>query len=209
MATKSAKATAKKATAKKSNLTKNVDRIQKTAKNVNKEVVKTAGEVIDNLVTNGKELRTLATKTVKEAGKKIDINNSIEMIRKTTISVNDQVWKTAEVVMEDVTASGKEMVSVAAKTAKEAIENIDLTEQLDTVKTTAKKINKTALETADEVVEGVFTNGEKWQNVAAKAVKGGIHLAGRQQEIVFDTLDAVKGQFNISVNRFRKLFGNN
>lgn len=207
MATKSAKAN--KETVNKNNLTKNVDRIQKTVKNVNKEVVKTAGEVIDNVVTNGKELRTLATKTVKEAGKKIDLNNSIEMIRKTTISVNDQVWKTAEEVMGDVTTSGKEMITVAAKTAKEAIENIDLTGQLDTVKTTAKKVNKVALETADNVVEGVFDNGEKWQNVAAKAVKGGLHLAGRQQEIVFDTLETVKGQLSQSAIRFRKLFGNN
>lgn len=207
MATKSAKAN--KETVNKNNLTKNVDRIQKTVKNVNKEVVKTAGEVIDNVVTNGKELRTLATKTVKEAGKKIDLNNSIEMIRKTTISVNDQVWKTAEEVMGDVATSGKEMITVAAKTAKEAIENIDLTGQLDTVKTTAKKVNKTALETADNVVESVFDNGEKWQNVAAKAVKGGLHLAGRQQEIVFDTLETVKGQLSQSAIRFRKLFGNN
>ncbi len=206
MATKSAKA---KATAKKTKLEKNVNRIQKTAKNVNKEVVKTAGEVVDNVLENGKELRTLATKTVKEAGKKIDLNTSIEMIRKTTISVNDQVWKTAGAVMEDVTATGKEMVNVAAKTAKEAIENIDLTEGLDTVKKTAKKANKVALETADTVVEGVFSNSEKWQNVAAKAVKGGLHLAGRQQEIVFDTLDTVKGQLTQSANRFKKLFSNN
>ena len=139
MATKSAK---KATTAKTVNLNKNVDRIQKTAKNVNKEVVKTANEVMDNVVANSKELRTLATKTVKEAGKKIDLNNSVEMIRKTTISVNHQVWKTAEEVLEDVKASGKEMVNVAAKTAKEAIENIDLTGQLDTVKVTAKKVNK-------------------------------------------------------------------
>ena len=206
MATKSAK---KATTAKTVNLNKNVDRIQKTAKNVNKEVVKTANEVMDNVVANSKELRTLATKTVKEAGKKIDLNNSVEMIRKTTISVNHQVWKTAEEVLEDVKASGKEMVNVAAKTAKEAIENIDLTGQLDTVKVTAKKVNKLALETADEVVEGVFSNGEKWQNVAAKAIKGGMHLAGRQQEIVFDTLETVKGQLSQSANRFKKLFGNN
>ena len=206
MATKSAKATAP---SQQTMLTKNVDRIQKTAKNVNKEVVKTAGEVIDNVVTNGKELRTLATKTVKEAGKKIDLNTSVEMIRKTTISVNDQVWKTAEVVVYDMADSGKELVNVAAKTAKEIIENIDLTESLNTMKKTANKVNKVALQTADEMVDGVFANGEKWQNVASKAVKGGLHLAGRQQEIVFDTLETMKGQVTKSAIRFKKLFGSN
>ena len=206
MATKSAKA---KTTAKKTKLEKNVDRIQKTAKNVNKEVVKTAGEVVDNVLENGKQLQALATKTVKEAGKKIDLNTSVEMIRKTTISVNDQVWKTAGAVMEDVTSTGKEMVNVATKTAKEAIENIDLTEGLDTVKKTASKANKVALETADAAVDGFFTNSEKWQKVASKAVKGGLQLADRQQEIVFDTLDTVKDQLTKSASRFRKLFSNN
>ena len=60
-----------KSTAKKSKLTTNVNRIQKTAKTINSEVNKTTGEVIDNVLDNGKQLRTLATKTVKEAGKKV------------------------------------------------------------------------------------------------------------------------------------------
>lgn len=204
MATKSAKATVKK-----TDLEKNVQRIQKTAKNINKEVVKTAEVVVDNMVNNGKTLRTIAQKTVKEAGKKIDMGENIEMIRKTTISVNHQIWKTAEEVMDDVTANGKEMVDVATKKAKEVIDNIDLTDQLDTVKSTAKKVNTFTLETAEEVVEGVFANGEKWQDVASKAVKGGFKLVGRQQEIVFDTLEMVKGQLTESANRFKKLFGNN
>jgi len=204
MATKSAKATVKKP-----DLGKNVEKIQKTAKNINKEVAKTAEGVVENVVSNTKELRNIAQKTVKEAGKKVDLNQSIEMIRKTTISVNHQIWKTAEEVMDDVTATGKEMVNVATKKAKEAVENIDLTEQLDTVKSTVKKVNHATLETAEDVVDGVFTTGEKWQDVAAKAMKGGLKLAGRQQDIVFDTLETVKGQLTESAARFRKLFGNN
>lgn len=198
-----------KATAKKNTLETNVNRIQKTAKNINKEVVKTAGEVVENVLDNGKQLRTLAGKTVKEANKKMDLGTSIEMIRKTTISVNDQMLKTAEEVLGDVTTTGKEWVDVATKTAKEAIENVNLTEQLNTVKKTAKNVNKVALETADDLVEGVFSNGEEWQELTTKAVKGGMKLAERQQEIVFDTLEEVKGQLSSSVKRFRKLFGSN
>lgn len=204
MATKSVKTTAKQTT-----INKNVDRIQKTAKNVNKEVAKTANDVVENVVANSKELRTLATKTAKEAGKKIDMKNSVEMIRKTANSVNEQVWKTAEAVVEDMTKVSKERVSMVAKRAKSAIENFDVAEQVDAAKQTAKKANQIALETADEMVDGVFANGEKWQKVTAKAVKGGLHLAGRQQEIVFDTLDTVKGQLVQSAIRFRKLFGSN
>ena len=199
----------RKTTAKKTKLETNVNRIQKAAKKINKEVAKTTEEVLDNVMDNGKELRTLATKTVKEASKKIDLGTNIEMIRKTTISVGDQVLKTAEEVLGDVTATGKEYVEVATKKAKQVIENVDLTEQLDNVKTTAKKANKFALETTDEMVDVAFANGEQWQEVANKAVKGGLKLAGRQQEIVFDTLEEVKGQLVESAGRFRKLFSNN
>ena len=207
MATKSVKSKAK-ATAKMPVLEKDIQLIRKTAKKINKEVTKTATELLDDVVTNGKELKKLATKTIKEAGKKIDFNDSVEMVRKTTMSVNKEIWKTAEEVTGDVTATGKEMVNVVAKTAKKAIENMDMTDQLDVVKKSAKKINKIALETADEIVEGVFENTEKWQNVAAKAVKGGLKLAGRQQEIVFDTLETVKGQLTNSAIRLRKILTN-
>lgn len=202
MATKSAKAN-------KSHLDKNLDLIQKTAKKVNKEVLKTTEEVLDNVAANGKELRALAKKTVKEANKKIDFETSVEMIRKTTNSVNRQIWKTTEEVLEDVAASGKEMVMKVTENAKETIEEIDMSEQLDTVKKTAKKVNQVALETAEEMVEGAFASSEKWQKLTAKAVKGGMRLAGRQQEIVFDTLETMKGQFAESAERFRKLFGTN
>ena len=200
---------ATKKSAKKTRLETNVNRIQKTAKSINKEVTKTAGTVVDNMLDNGKQLRTLANKTIKDVSKKVELNDSVEMIRKTTVSVNRQVWKTAEEVLDDVAVTGKEMVSVAADKAKEVIENMDLTEQLDTVKKTAKKTNKVVLETTDELVDAAFENGEKWQNVAAKAMKGGLKLAGRQQEIVFDTLEEVKGQLVKSAGRFRKLFSNN
>ena len=71
------------------------------------------------------------------------------MIRKTTMSVNDQILKTAEEVLGDVTTTGKEYVQTATQKAKATFENIDLTEQFDNVKTTAKKANKLVLETAD------------------------------------------------------------
>ena len=58
-------------------------------------------------------------------------------------------------------------------------------------------------------VDDAFANGEKWQGVAAKAVKGSLQLAERQQAIVFDTLEEVKGQFQQSATRFRGLFSKN
>jgi hypothetical protein len=204
MATKSVKATEKKTT-----LDKNVDRIQKTAKNVEKEVVKTANVVVDNMKADSKELQALATKTVKEAGKKLDLKKNVEMIQNTAKSVNEQILKTAEEVMEDFTKTGKVALKKAIENTREAIENFDVDKQVKEARKTAQKVNAAALETADEMVDDFFSASEKWQKVAEKAVKGGLHLAGRQQEIFFDTLEGVKGQFTKSAVRFRKIFSNN
>ncbi len=193
---------------KKSNLT-NMDRIQDTVKSVNKEVYKTAEEVVDDIVENGKELKLIATKTVKEASEKINFTESVDMIRKTTNSVNAQVWKITEKIVGDITESGKEMVVSATKTAKETIENIDFSEKMNNAKKTAKNVNQYTLETAEEIVDGVFSNGEKWQKIAAKALKGSMQIAEKQQDIVFDTMETMKGQLTESASRFRKLFTNN
>lgn len=196
-------------TAKKSGLNKNVNKIQDTVKSINKEVVKTAEEVVEDILENGKELKVLATKTVKEANKKVKFDDTVEMIRKTTNSVNSQVWQTVEEVLEDVAENGKEMVEAVSKKAKEAIENIDVKEGLNKVKKSASNVNKFTLETAEDIIDGAFSNGEKWQKVGAKAIDGSLKLAGKQQEIVFTTLETLKGQFSESSKRFRKLFKNN
>ena len=75
-------------------------------------------------------------------------------------------------------------------------------------KKVAKTANEFTLETAEKLVDGVITNGEKWQNVANKAVKGGLKLAERQQDIVFSTLETVKGQLVNSATKLRKMFNN-
>lgn len=195
-------------TAKQNSLSNNMDKIQKTAKTVNKEIFKTIDEVMDDVVANGQQAKTLATKTVKEAGKKIKFSKSVDKITKTAKTVNKEVFKTAEEVLEDVIASGKEFTNTATKTAKEALENINVTERLDDVKDAAKSANKYALGITEEIIDGVITNGEKWQNVAAKAVNGGLKLAEKQQTIVFDTLDTVKGQMTKSASRMWNILKN-
>ena len=62
---------------------------------------------------------------------------------------------------------------------------------------------------AEGLVDGVLENGEKWQGIASKAVKGGLKLAEKQQDMVFETLEAMKGQLTQSASRLRKLFSNN
>jgi len=59
------------------------------------------------------------------------------------------------------------------------------------------------------LVDAALENGKDWQIVAAKAVKGGLKLADKQQDIMFDTLESLKGQAIKSAGRFKELFSKN
>ena len=161
----------------------------KLTKNVNSQLKETATEVVEDVKENSKELRAAATKLAK--------------------NVNSQLKETATEVMEDVKENGKELRATVTKLAKEAVENIHLTERLKSLKTAAKKTNAYALETAEELVDGMAANSEKWQHVAEKAVKTGLKMAAKQQDFVFSTLEAVKVQLGGGAKRFKKLFSNN
>ena len=90
---------------------------------------------------------------------------------------------------------------MAIKTVKKNKEN-----RIDTIKANVQKINKTAIQFSDNLVEETIANGTEWQEVLAKAIKNGTTIFGKQQDLVFDTLEGVKGQFLKSNYRFRKLF---
>jgi len=63
-----------------------------------------------------------------------------------------------------------------------------------TAKATASKANNFALKSTEKVVIETLNVAGQWQGVTAKAVKGGLKLAATQQDIMFDTLEAAKGQ---------------
>jgi len=80
---------------------------------------------------------------------------------------------------------------------------------LDSIKDTTRNINDFALETSTEVLNATINTAGLWQDVAEKAIKGGFKLARKQQDITFDALETVKGQFIASRKRFSKLLSNN
>lgn len=75
----------------------------------------------------------------------------------------------------------------------------------DNIKKQTKTINDSAIELTDSLVEGSIANGAKWQTIFAKAMKNGTSLFGKQQDLVLDTLEAVKGQYVEGGMRFVKL----
>jgi len=97
---------------------------------------------------------------------------------------------------------------MAKKSANININNT-VNKGLDQVKEAAKNANDFVYETSEGVVDFSIKRGTEWQGVAEKAIKGGLKLAANQQDLVFDTLEMVKGQFKQGSKRFKTLFSKN
>jgi hypothetical protein len=76
---------------------------------------------------------------------------------------------------------------------------------LNKTKDTFKSVNGYALNTTEEIVSEGIILAEQWQTVANTAVKGSLSLAAKQQDIVFDTLTAIKNHVLLSKKRFTQL----
>jgi len=158
--------------------------------------------------------------TAKKVTATPELKETLAKVQDTAKSVNAQIMETATEVFEDVKDNGtkwtNEMVENGKQWAKSMtaqaqaqIEKIDIENGLNAVKGTAKKVNEYSLEAASTIVETTIENTKEWQTVAEKAIKGGLKMADKNQDIAFDTLEAVKEQAVKSVKRFKALFSNN
>lgn len=155
----------------------------------------------------------MAKKSVKKASKKVEtveLTETFNKVKDTAVKVNAQVMETATEVFEDVKVNGKYWVGETSKIVKETVANFDVEKTakagIKTAKTTVSGVNEFALETADDLVDGALANGKKIQGMTVKAINGGLKIAAKQQDIVFDTLETVKGQLTKSASRFVDLF---
>jgi len=89
------------------------------------------------------------------------------------------------------------------------LRNMDLSKVVDKVKEGATDVNEFMLENSEELVKETVVRGEQWQDVAAKAVKGGLKLTANTQDMVFDTLDTLKDQIIDGRSRVKNLFSRN
>jgi len=101
--------------------------------------------------------------------------------------------------------------------AKKAKANKKATKQFDTVLKTVKngtkevkgvaiELNEFTLKTTDEVLDVALASGEKWQTVSQKAIKGGLKLAAKNNDILFDFLGDAKKQMQSNTKRVKGLF---
>ena len=101
------------------------------------------------------------------------------------------------------------MATAKAKKAIKEAQRFDFDNVIGRVKESAKDVNDFMLENSEALVNEAVVRGEQWQDVASKAVKGGLKLSANTQDIVFDTLDTLKGQIKDGSSRLRGLFSRN
>lgn len=143
----------------------------------------------------------------------IDFDNSIKAIKSTTDTLNKESKKAANKVMSDIKANADRISDYATTTAKSAysttIDTVQKNATPENITATAKSINDMSLKLADSMIDGMMTNTEKWQKLAEKAMKNGMKISSKQQDVVIETLIDMKGQVAQGVDRLKKIFSNN
>jgi hypothetical protein len=136
----------------------------------------------------------MAKKLVKETNKKttkVEMVETFNKVKNTAIKVNTQVVETTTDVMDDMRENGKYWVETVSQKVKETVDNFDVAE------------------VTTDLIDMTLDNGKKIQNLSAKALDGGFKIAAKQQDIVFTTLETLKGQLTKNASRFKDLFNMN
>ena len=142
----------------------------------------------------------------KKTAPKAELNESIEQVKDSAAKASKQLTETASKMVKDIYANGEKWVEETSQNVKETVAKVNFENGYNAVKEIAAKANNYAAQTAEELVDGAIKSGEQWTNITSKAIKGGLKLASKQQEIVFSTLENVKEQFVAGTKRTRQLF---
>lgn len=144
--------------------------------------------------------------TKKKAAPKAELNDSLEQVKDSAAKASKQLTETATKVVKDIYNNGEKWVEETSQNVKETVAKVNFDNGYNAVKDIAAKANKYAAQTAEELVDGAIKSGEQWTNITSKAIKGGLKLASKQQDIVFTTLENVKEQLVTSTKRTKNLF---
>lgn len=75
------------------------------------------------------------------------------------------------------------------------------------VKNTLNDLNSALINGSEELIDAAVITGEKYQKLFAKSVKKSTPLVEKQVDIVFETIESLKDQFDFGTVRFKKLIG--
>jgi hypothetical protein len=71
----------------------------------------------------------------------------------------------------------------------------------------AKKVNTSLINASLSAINTTLDNGEKWQKLASKLIKKSEKVREQQINMIFDTAEAVKGQFMEGADKMKDLVG--
>ena len=71
----------------------------------------------------------------------------------------------------------------------------------------AKKVNASLINASLAAINTTLDNGEKWQKLASKLIKKSEKVREQQINMIFDTAEAVKGQFMDGADKMKDLVG--
>ena len=71
----------------------------------------------------------------------------------------------------------------------------------------AKKVNSSLVNASIAAINTTVENGEKWKKLASKLIKKSEKVRKQQINMIFDTAEAVKGQFITGTHRMKELVG--
>ncbi|MCA0153145.1 hypothetical protein [Winogradskyella vincentii] len=92
------------------------------------------------------------------------------------------------------------MATKTRKTAKKATKKVNKPN-------VAKKVNESLISASLAAINTTIDNGEKWQKLASKLIKKSEKIREQQINMIFDTAEAVKGQFITGTERVKELVG--
>ena len=70
-----------------------------------------------------------------------------------------------------------------------------------------KKVNTSLVNASIAAINTTVDNGEKWQKLASKLIKKSEKVREQQINMIFDTAEAVKGQFMVGADKMKDLVG--
>ncbi len=180
---------------KKVDFTDNMEKIADSAKALNTQLKVSATEIADEVKEMTLEVKKVAEKSVKQIAKKVDVKGNVAKAKKAVAKLNTEINTNVEDFKKNTT-----------KLANEMVENMNVSDRLETIKKSINNANEMAVKNTSELIDGVELHIGKWQGVAEKAVKTGLKLVDNQSNMMFTTLEAVKSQVGKTSNRFKKLF---
>lgn len=146
----------------------------------------------------------MKNKTVKNETSFVDFSDSAKAIKETAKTINVQVKEVVSEVAEDLKENGSNLANKTIAPVKGVYNKVTERVSRVSIADATEKANNYTLKTAEEMIDGAFSNAERWQGVAAKAINGGFRLASKQQEIVFGAMETIKDQVAKSSKRLKK-----